>query len=260
MITVTDSSKKFLPFDLTPLYIQRSYEAELSIVPDALASFEAFEKGEGETTKSSICEYVNDAAHRPDFLVTGFVGRKGPKLNPTILGSSADYSLRSAHCTSIIIKPRYLDVESQCDRQKFSFICAVDGSVAAKSAFEDVMKIFDPELDEVVVVHIHNDVDESETEKTESLKAEYEEALSAAKAVNGSVKLIEKEQDKTIAQMLVHEVDTLEAQFLAVGADGMRAYVEGAESFLGSVSDYCVRHARSSIIVAQNNTVQSTLK
>ena len=78
--------------------------------------------------------------------------------------------------------------------------------------------------------------------------------------MNGSVKLIEKEQDKTIAQMLVHEVDTLEAQFLAVGADGMRAYVEGAESFLGSVSDYCVRHARSSIIVAQNNTVQSTLK
>ena len=65
VITVTDSSKKFLPFDLTPLYIQRSYEAELSIVPDALASFEAFEKGEGETTKSSICEYVNDALIGP---------------------------------------------------------------------------------------------------------------------------------------------------------------------------------------------------
>lgn len=86
-------------------------------------------KEDGKTTREAICTYVNKAGF--DYLVVGMVGRKGPKLDPTILGSTADYSLRSAHCTSAIIK--------KPTKGANKFVVGVDGSERAhKSVIETV--------------------------------------------------------------------------------------------------------------------------
>lgn len=39
-------------------------------------------------------------------MVLGCAGRKGPKDDPTVLGSTADYSMRGARCSSAIVKPK----------------------------------------------------------------------------------------------------------------------------------------------------------
>merc|ERR1711964_570449 len=53
------------------------------------------EKAANETTKDAVCGWANsNSGDEPTILVTGFVGRKGFKDDPTVLGSVTDYSIR----------------------------------------------------------------------------------------------------------------------------------------------------------------------
>ena len=68
-------------------------------------------KEPSEDTKEALCRWVNEQDN-VDFFVVGMVGRKGPKLKPTLLGSTVDYSLRRAHTSSIIVKKKGIKVGS----------------------------------------------------------------------------------------------------------------------------------------------------
>lgn len=79
--------------------------------------------------------------------MVGFTGRKGPKEDPTILGSSADFSLRGARMPCCIVKRKVAPRESHL------FVVAVDGSERAHSGLQLTEQLAMPG-DRIVIVHV----------------------------------------------------------------------------------------------------------
>ncbi len=277
LLHVFDKSKAFLPFDLEPDYIRQQYEMLLLPVPkdqksvtliakpdDPDLDFANFEILTKFGTKGLVCRYANDRSwpdgidgptHRkPDVLVVGFIGRKGPKQDPTILGSCVDYSIRAAACTSLIAKKR-LVFPLKKNTQKYCV--AVDGSAASHHGFVETLRIMNRDVDEILVVTFYSANRTRETAKKDTeLITQYKLALGEVGCKRGEVKLVEKEVGVSLGRAISAFAFENDISILCVGADGMQAFAEGRTSTqLGSVSDYCVKNAKCSVLVAQVNTV-----
>ena len=277
VLHIFDKSKAYLPFDLKPEYIRQQYDLLLLPVPteqkavtliakpdDPDADFSNFEIVTKSGTKGLVCRYANDPSwpdgidgvpthDKPDLLVVGFIGRKGPKQDPTILGSCVDYSIRSAACSSLVVKKR--GVTSTDNTRKYCV--AVDGSAASHHAFVEALRVMDRIVDEIVVVTFCSANRTREDAKRDTdLMTQYDLALGEVGCKRGGVKLVEKEVGVSFGRALSAFAFDNDIGVLCVGADGMKAFSEGRSStHLGSVSDYCVKHAKCSVLIAQINTV-----
>ncbi len=77
-------------------------EAETVSLPSGTVKFTIADKPPSVDMRKAFIDKVNEIC--PDFLVVGCAGRKGPKLDPTVLGKSADYTLREARQHRIVVK------------------------------------------------------------------------------------------------------------------------------------------------------------
>lgn len=120
-----------------------------------------------------MCGFIDDDDTDFDVLVVGCVGRKGPKLyvagrerplhrgcemltcvtafasDPTILGQTADASLRGAHCTSIIAR-------KPPPAKEALYVVGVDGSDRAQQGVDFALSVA-RQGDNVMLVHIEED-------------------------------------------------------------------------------------------------------
>ena len=271
VLHIFDQNKAYLPFDLQPEYIRQQYEIALLPIPDNQKSVTLFAKPEdtdyeshklvAHGTKALVCNYANEedwpdgvTSHRkPDLLVVGFVGRKGPKSDPTILGSCVDYSIRSAACTSLIVKKQPVSSADGVHR----FVVGVDGSKSSHHAFSECLRVMDRVVDEVSVVHFYtSNQTAQETARSADLIQQYNAALSEVGCKNGKAQLCEKQIGTSLGRALCDFAYENDCGILCVGADGMKAFIEGnAENHLGSVSDYCVKNSKCCVMVSQINKI-----
>jgi len=74
--------------------------------------------------------------------VVGYHGRKGPKEDPTVMGSAVQYMSIESYCPTLIIK----DPALRKDRPGgYRFGCCVDGSKKSYEALEFIRKVRGPE-------------------------------------------------------------------------------------------------------------------
>lgn len=79
-------------------------------------------------------DYIEEmiSAHKLDFIAIGYHGRKGPKEDPSIFGSSVYNMSLNAMCPILIIK-------NEVDRKKkpsFNWLICTDGSEYSLKGFE----------------------------------------------------------------------------------------------------------------------------
>jgi nucleotide-binding universal stress UspA family protein len=230
---ISSPDKDYLPYDLQPSYIAENYDNLLiSSIPKDRRSITITEKKKGQSTKGAVCEYINNAEEKTDFLVVGCAGRKGPKSDPTILGSTTDYSLRSAHCSSIIVKKKMEKFATSEKRTKAKFMACVDGSDNSHKAYTEACRIAH-DADDLIILHIYSaeqqDNNNDGTTKSDDIRKKYGDLG------RGEVKIVDKEGGSTIAQQILNVATEEEVDFVVVGADGMSAYLNGMPQ-LGSVS------------------------
>lgn len=200
---------------------------------------------DGKNTHDIVCDFVNG---RPDvdFLVTGFVGVRGPRDDPRVLGSTADYSLRHAHCSSILIKDR-LPVDDPP-----SFAVGVDGSDAADISVQAAQSIARPGA-KVTIFHLFDAAKQGslpESAKLDAVQEKYE--MLAVMDPRLEFVAAELKHDKVEAQQICDLAESTGASFLVIGVDGLGAVAAGREArTLGSTTDYCVRHSGPSVICPQ---------
>ena len=246
---VSSPAKDYLPYDLQPDYIAENYDNMLiASVPSDRRSVSIFEKKDGQSTKGAVCEYINNAEQKTDFLVVGCAGRKGPKSDPTILGSTTDYSLRQAHCSSIIIKKKMEKFATSDKRPKGKFMACVDGSDNSHKAYLETCRLA-YETDDVVILYIYSAEaqtghDDGES-KADDITKKYEEFG------RGTVKIVQKVSGTTIGKQILSIAEEEEVDFVVVGADGMSAYLNGTKNPLGSVSDYIAKHAKMGAVITE---------
>ena len=222
---ISTPGKDYLPYDLQPDYIKENYDNLLiSSVPEDRRTVTIVEKKTGQSTKGAVCEYINNADEKTDFLVVGCAGRKGPKTDPTILGSTTDYSLRAAHCSCIIVKKKMEKFAEAEKRSKAKFMACVDGSDNSHKAYTEACRIaFD--TDELIILHIYS-AEEAEVNDDGITKAD-EITKKYTDLGRGTVKIVEKMGGTSISKQILQVATDEEVDFVVVGADGMGAYLNG---------------------------------
>jgi len=80
-------------------------------------------------------------------LAVGMVGRKGPKEDVAVMGSTADVALRGARCATLICKSQKI-----ADGEPHRFIVCADGSKASMKAVHLSCGVAGPK-DSIVIVH-----------------------------------------------------------------------------------------------------------
>ena len=239
---IADTTKTYLPYDLEPDYIKDNYETLLiANVPADHRVVRIREKRQGQSTKGASCEYVNNSEKKVDFFVVGCAGRKGPKQDPTILGTTTDYSLRAAHCSSIICKRRAEPTDGAATSK---FLVCVDESPNSEKAFDEATKLA-KDTDELIVFHIFEDEVSDGTQTT----AEEVQASTRRRGPR-TFASFKKSGGKPLGFTFASTHGTRGVDFIVVGADGMTAYRNG-RSQLGSVSDYVVKSSKCDVVVTE---------
>jgi nucleotide-binding universal stress UspA family protein len=262
VLHIADDSKDYLPYDLRPSSIREQYDVECvgrvsraapanRDTPTSPLQFPTSEysivvksKHLGQTTREAVLAFVNDGDF--DVFCVGMVGRKGPKDDPTVLGSTSDYSLRGAHCTAVVVKGRGAEVPKVS-----TFLVACDGSVKSQFCLQQVLRMGN-EKDVIIAVHVAPADQEGLPE--EFRRAAVEEGVTKVIGDDPrcSLKVLDEDRDSSIADVLSEYALENSVDYIAMGADGVSAFAAGKKVGLGSVSDRLVKIARCSVIVTQN--------
>jgi len=280
VLHICDRSKTYLPFDLEPDYVRNQYEVALIDIQASQKNITILNKPNDDDpvgyalnrigTKALVCKYAQDTTYpdgidgvpthdSPDILVVGMVGRKGPKLNPHVLGSAADYSMRSVTCACLIIKS-VIPGRGNSNLKPRNFVVAVDGSSAAHQAFLDSIRICDRNRDNVICVIFHDTrqaIVNNRVQDPNDIAEEYRRLLRDAGVTRGSSLAVEKTLGASYGENICSFAWDNDAHVLFVGADGMKKYLNGEEqqpgaNRFGSVSDYCICHCKCNIMVSKN--------
>lgn len=206
---------------------------------------------EGESLHDGMCRFVHGEHFQLVFV--GMQGRRSPTDSPSVLGSTADYSLRHMFASTAVIKTRK-HPDSKI------WVVGVDGSLHAHNALL-VARRLAHRGDEVHALNVHHETAPTLAAQRErnAMTAEYERDMgeyadhdrSARKAALKWVQIELPRRDATIAEAIVGYAEEHDASYLVVGADGVKQALLGnsGRRSLGSVSDSVVLKARCNVIV-----------
>ncbi|GMH81388.1 hypothetical protein TrVE_jg8743 [Triparma verrucosa] len=148
---VEDKGKnEYLPSNMKWGGIKDAIEPSLTgSIPPTLYSMECIQKSPSDTTKSTFVSHIN-GIDTPMYVCLGWVGRKGPKEDPTVLGSVSDVAMRSCSHPVIICK-------NAPEAGAHSFVVCVDSaSGRGMIAFENIMSMV-KQIDTVTVAYCYTD-------------------------------------------------------------------------------------------------------
>eukprot|EP00518_Triparma_eleuthera_P019088 CAMPEP_0197545920 /NCGR_PEP_ID=MMETSP1320-20131121/763_1 /TAXON_ID=91990 /ORGANISM="Bolidomonas sp., Strain RCC2347" /LENGTH=321 /DNA_ID=CAMNT_0043105463 /DNA_START=195 /DNA_END=1156 /DNA_ORIENTATION=- len=122
---IEDKAKnEYLPSKMKWAGILEAMEPRLAgSIPPQLYNLECIQKSPSQSTKTAFVQHVN-SIDTPMYICLGWVGRKGPKDDPTVLGGVSDLFMRGCSHPVVICKRRPRD--DVCGSSK-SFVVCVDG-------------------------------------------------------------------------------------------------------------------------------------
>jgi len=248
VVTVESAkAKAYLPHDETPQAVRDYYSARLAgkFAKDRY-TVTIIQRKEGEDTARALLTWLHTKHEDADFLVVGFVGRKGPKADAHVFGSVTDMSLRAAHMPAVISK-------NAAAAEQNSFFVAVDGSDRAHEGVELAMRLA-KEGDRVTILHVDDPSDKkggSGHLAPEAVEERY--AAFTAAHPQATFRCVVRSGDLGVADAIVAAADE-SATHIICGVDGLGKKAEGKSSddaSMGSVSDRIVRGASCTVIAIQ---------
>eukprot|EP00742_Colponemidia_sp_Colp-10_P001018 GILJ01001100.1.p1 GENE.GILJ01001100.1~~GILJ01001100.1.p1 ORF type:complete len:276 (-),score=46.09 GILJ01001100.1:168-995(-) len=234
---IFDRSKAYLPAAMQPEAIRE--EVEVALIPrfpHAKWELNWVPKDPQKTTRQAIMEVVHE--NKIDVLIVGFHGRKGPKSESTVMGTSTEYAIRSSRCPLLVHKKHFDGVFVKW------YIC-VDGSTASQQAFKVVCGLLNAVRgDNIVLLHVDGDQD-----VTTALEKRYTNLLDELQ-VPGEFRVLIPRAGVTVVDTLVSTINESDCDIVVFGADGVTAMNQGVH-FLGSVSNGLMSRTRCSCLIVK---------
>ena len=280
ILHICDRSKTYLPFDLQPDYILRMYDRLLLDVPKDQKSITVLNKPSNDDpegyalnlkgTKAVVCKYASDMTYPdgidgvpthdcPDILVVGMVGRKGPKLNPHVLGSAVDYSMRNVACACLVVKTS-IPSRGNSNMKPRTFVVAIDGSKSSHQSFLNTMRMCDKKRDIVTCVIFYDSrvaILDSRIIDPNDIAEKYRVLLNEAGVTRSSSLAMEKGLGFSFGECLINFAFDNDAHVLSLGTDGMKKFLNngshGSSAGLGSTSDYCIKKCKCNVLISKEN-------
>lgn len=242
----SETRAKQLPPAFRPNEIRNKYEAQLvATMTSSKYTIYWEERGERSALQALIDvlnSYTNDShpalqptAVRPDFVVMGYAGRKGPKTSPTTLGSTADLALRSLALPCIIVKKPPND-----ENRKFFMGVNTDTDLGQKG-FDVLLRLLRPRDQLRLIFVVKSDHDHSEIARVTHY---YEEVLRKEGPVDSCfVPLIVPATGGTVKDVLVEYINEENPDFFAISPH--------AKASLSSMTEFLIRHVKTSVILCK---------
>ena len=148
---VFSNSKDYLSHTFKPEYIKQHFESLLIGTHSTKWSLVWEHLDKGLTTKEHIMKIADE--NNANFLVLGYHGRKGPKEDPTLLGSAVEYMAHNPVCPTIVVKTS----EDRNDKENgaFRWLVCSDGSEKSYNSLRKTIKIMDREKDELITLVVN---------------------------------------------------------------------------------------------------------
>lgn len=239
----------YLPQRYQKDFLMQHYEAELlSTYRIPLSRFTFFwTDRKGKSVKEVVLHMMEDfkgvranpmapTAHVPNFFFMGYVGRKGPKDRPSVLGSVTDISLRNVHMPCVITK-------QLCIKHERYFVIAVDGSPLSKRGFDMVFTLINPR-DKVGVVHVINPRRSGGIPPPDDIEHYYEVELEKIGTADCKFRTLVSYENKSIGETIVDYVNDTQADFVSIAPR--------TRPDLSSVTEHVIAFANCNVILCKN--------
>mmetsp|Transcript_8286 Transcript_8286/g.9389 ORF Transcript_8286/g.9389 Transcript_8286/m.9389 type:complete len:192 (-) Transcript_8286:41-616(-) len=178
-------------------------------------------------------------------LVLGYHGRKGPKTDPTLLGSNVDLIAHEPFCPVLIIKR----AEFRKDKvnNAYRFLVCMDEREKSVDALDTVIKIMDTEVDEVIVVTVaargHN---------TEKISTKASKICEDSGVKNFKYEMIEREHAEQYQEALLDYInvdDTPYIDFVAIANRGVKHHTLTEDKHLGKVAKQVLYKSQANVLL-----------
>lgn len=197
-----------------------------------------------DSVKSHLNYFARERAI--DVMVVGFHGRKGPKMDHTVMGTAVTYLSCEAVCPVLIVK-------DQIDRSKkangaYSHACCYDDSEHSQRALNMILRIMHPQDSIVIIICEQDGVD------AKKLQGKVLRILQSSKK-DGAVRFecLKKQPQMTTAETIGNALMswTKEAyiDFIYVGNKGADCSNRlSSENYLGSVAKHVIRFTKLNVM------------
>lgn len=200
-----------------------------------------------KTSKECLWELAEQ--EKTSIVVIGSHGRKGPKLDETVLGSAVQYLSLSSKFPVLIMKDRKPRSEKPdgCLRYGVCF----DTSDKSKKTLLTVLKMMKPQ-DKLTTITVRY----PDMISDDALKQYVQSECAKYKISKVECTILDAEVNKSIYQVIKHYLK-YEAQdvdkhgyidFVAVGNQGMDFTNKNTEKYLGSVANAVIRAKKMNVI------------
>jgi len=243
----TDESKTYLPAKQQPASIKLKYDTDMMTKLPAGKHRMVLEPKNGQETKEAVCNWVNaqKGLSTIHIMAVGQVGRKGPKEDPTILGSCSDQSMRCTTCATMVVK----DKSTVPASNKKHFVCCVDGSPPSKVLHDDIARALAKDGDKITLLHVKAEASTNVQALEDTYKNVANGNASKPTQVFSVIDAVANEPTgETICNWIENQKEDVD--FLLIGADGMRAFAE-EKHFIGSNSEFLVKNAKCTVIIGE---------
>jgi hypothetical protein len=187
---------------------------------------------------SAFSRDILPTLNRPDFIVVGYCGRKGPKDKPRVLGSTADLALRTLPVPVIVAKRPISATGSR------HFVFAANFTEASKKGLDILLTLVSPR-DTLRVIFVRHASDSTE-EIADSLYYYYSNELTENGPVDSAFQIMDVPDERSVAETVVEFVNGPHMpDFLAIAP---RPHVNG----LSTSTEYIVENSAVSVILCRN--------
>lgn len=236
--------EKYLKFDMKRDYIRGTCEAICITLGNRY--FYIDEEHNPSHKTDNIKSHLNEIAkvREADIQVVGFHGRKGPKMDPTVMGTAVAYLSVAAVCPVLILKDP-IDRATKENGVYTHAICT-DGSRQANAALQLICKVKQPQDKIVLICCEQGNLDTSRVVQKSLVKLEELDCHE-----NVEVEVLKSEAGKKASDIIRDHVmawtDKKYVDFIYVGNKGADFSSRDEKDYLGSVCSEIVRHTKLNV-------------
>lgn len=240
---ISNANKQNVPFHYRPKAIAARYQGELLKMERSEEDFVCEEIRLGLSTKETMMELASE--REASMMVVGYHGRKGPKSDPTVLGTAVQFLGVEAAAPVAIVKVR------NCRQNKpegaFKWAVCFDGADCSLAGFDQVFKIMDKNKDSLEVITVAKA--DMNSEQIEKMALDY----CQNEGVNASFNVIKYNAERYIYEQIndwvMEKAGKSEyVDFLCLTNNGADFGSHDEKKYLGAVASGLIRHSKQNII------------
>lgn len=240
---VFSSNKDYLSHTYKPQNIKNHFDSILSGTHSSKWQLEWDHLEKGLTTKEHIMKIADSTSS--DFLVIGYHGRKGPKEDPTLLGSAVEYMAHNPVCPALVVKAK--EDRKEKENGSFRWLVCSDGSEKSFRALRETTRIMDKDVDELIVLVVN-----LASINIEKVEEETNSILEEEEVKNHTFEKLDRDSDEYTYEAITDYInidDTPYIDFVTVANQGCGYKLHTEKKYFGKVAKGVLSHSKANVMI-----------